>query len=218
MLAPLLRIETVADADLGPAPWAAVLLTSANGARAVASHPRHGELRALPVLAVGPGSADAARAAGFADVVSADGDGRDLARLAATRFAGARPPLLYLAGEDRARDLAASFRARPVGSHRRGLSGRPGGGVSAGGARRAGARPDRRRAAFFPPQRRQLPGLRPRPDRAGAGADTLLPVGAGRRAAALAGAAAVHVAAQPDEARLLALVTLVCKPDSNRLG
>ena len=54
MLAPLLRIEAVADADLGAPPWAAILLTSANGARAIAGHPRRGELLALPVLAVGP--------------------------------------------------------------------------------------------------------------------------------------------------------------------
>ena len=37
LLAPLLRIETVAGADLGPGAWAAVLLTSANGARALAA-------------------------------------------------------------------------------------------------------------------------------------------------------------------------------------
>jgi uroporphyrinogen-III synthase len=110
VLAPLLRIEAIAGADLGAPPFAAILLTSANGARAISAHPRHGELIALPVLAVGNSSADAARAAGFAIVESADGDGRDLARLAAKRFAGAgSPPLLYFAGEDRARDLAGEL-------------------------------------------------------------------------------------------------------------
>ena len=44
VLAPLLHIEAVADADLGAPPWAAILLTSANGARALADHPRRGEL------------------------------------------------------------------------------------------------------------------------------------------------------------------------------
>jgi len=43
VLAPLLHIEAVADADLGEPPWAAILLTSANGARAVAEHPRRAE-------------------------------------------------------------------------------------------------------------------------------------------------------------------------------
>jgi uroporphyrinogen-III synthase len=89
MLAPLLRIEVIADADLGAPPFAAILLTSANGARAASAHPRRSELIALPVLAVGSSSADAARMAGFANVESADGDGRGLARLAAKRFAGA---------------------------------------------------------------------------------------------------------------------------------
>jgi uroporphyrinogen-III synthase len=110
VLAPLLHIEAVADADLGAPgsalPWSAILITSANGARALAGHPRRGELLGLPVLAVGRSSAEAARAAGFADVASADGDAGDLARLAAGRFAGARSPLLYLAGEDRTGELA----------------------------------------------------------------------------------------------------------------
>jgi uroporphyrinogen-III synthase len=114
LLAPLLQIEPVADAELGAGPWAAVLLTSANGARAIASHPRRSELVRLPVLAVGPASAGAARAAGFVDVVSADGDGGDLTRLAARRFAGASQPLLYLAGADRAHDLAAELAAANV--------------------------------------------------------------------------------------------------------
>lgn len=106
LLAPLLHIEAVADADLGAPPWSGILITSANGARAVASHARRGELLALPVLAVGRSSAEAAHAAGFTDVVSADGDATDLARLAAERFAGSPPLLLYLAGEDRSGELA----------------------------------------------------------------------------------------------------------------
>src|SRR5882724_13653847 len=114
VLAPLFHIEAVAGADLGAPPWAAILLTSANGARAVADHPRRSELIALPVLAVGRSSADAARAAGFADVTSADGDVGDLARLAAARFAGSQSPLLYAAGEDRSGDLAGALSAKGI--------------------------------------------------------------------------------------------------------
>jgi uroporphyrinogen-III synthase len=109
LLAPLLRIESIASANLGALPWTAILLSSANAARAIASHPRIGELTALPVLAVGVQTAQAARAAGFTDVQSADGDAQDLIRAAATRFAGHRAPLLYLAGEERARDLAGNL-------------------------------------------------------------------------------------------------------------
>jgi uroporphyrinogen-III synthase len=109
VLAPLLRVEPVKNAPLGDGPWTAVLFTSANGARAIAEHDRRGELLRLPVLAVGQASAAAARDAGFFDVASADGDGGDLARLAAARFAGSGRPLLYLAGEERARDMDAEL-------------------------------------------------------------------------------------------------------------
>ena len=108
-LAPLLRVELMPDADLGTGPWSAVLITSANGARAIAAHKRRGELTALPVLAVGQASAAAARNAGFSDVASAGGDGGDLARLAAAKFAGGARPLLYLAGQERARDLGGEL-------------------------------------------------------------------------------------------------------------
>jgi len=114
MLAPMLRVEPVADADLGVGPWAGLLLTSANGARAIARHPRFVELAALPVLAVGAASAEAARAEGFAAVESADGDGGDLVRLTAARFSGSPLPLLYPAGEERARDLAGALAAHGI--------------------------------------------------------------------------------------------------------
>jgi uroporphyrinogen-III synthase len=108
--APILRIEPVA-ADLGAGPWAAVLITSVNAARAIASHPRHRELAGCLVLAVGRRSAAAARSAGFADVEAADGDVAALARLAAAHFrVGAR--LLYLAGEEIAGDLSGDLGRR----------------------------------------------------------------------------------------------------------
>jgi len=102
VLAPLFRVESVhAEFD---GPFDAVLMTSAHAARAIAAHPRAPELFSLPCLTVGDRSAEAARAAGFAHVESADGALADLVRLAAQRHAGCR--LLYLAGEDRAGDLA----------------------------------------------------------------------------------------------------------------
>jgi uroporphyrinogen-III synthase len=108
VLAPLLRIEPVHDVQIGAGPWAAILVTSANAASAIA---RIAQLRALPVFAVGRRSADAMRAAGFAAVTSADGNASDLARLVAERMP--RPGrLLYLAGEDRTADLAGDLGAR----------------------------------------------------------------------------------------------------------
>jgi uroporphyrinogen-III synthase len=105
--APLMRGETL-DVDCD-GPFAALLMTSGNAARAVVDHRRFAELRRLPVLAVGDRSAEVAREAGFADVTSAQGALDDLVRLAAARFADAR--LLYLAGEDRAGDLAMELAA-----------------------------------------------------------------------------------------------------------
>jgi uroporphyrinogen-III synthase len=110
MLAPLLHVAPDPDANLGPGPWAALLITSANAVRAITAHPRRAALKGLRVYAVGRRSAEAARDAGFADVVSADGDAADLARLvAADPPAAAGKPLLWLAGEERAADLAAAL-------------------------------------------------------------------------------------------------------------
>jgi uroporphyrinogen-III synthase len=108
IIAPLLRIEALPDAELGGGPWAAILVTSANAAFAIAKHPRGAELKNVPVLAVGKRSAQAMRAAGFADVIS---DGSDLARLAAARLKQG-VPLLYLAGADRSGDIAGDLAAQ----------------------------------------------------------------------------------------------------------
>ena len=116
MLAPLLGIEPEPAADLGRGPWGGVLMTSANAARAIVAHPRYGELAALPLFAVGQRSAEAARTAGFADVASADGDAAALARLVVARpdKPQVRLPFLYLAGEDRAADLAGALAAHGI--------------------------------------------------------------------------------------------------------
>jgi len=111
IIAPLLRIELLSDADLGAGPWAAILVTSANAVRAIADHPRRDELRDIAVFTVGAHSAQAMREAGFTNVTSADGNVTDLAALAGARI---DPParLLYLAGEERSGDLAGDLRAQ----------------------------------------------------------------------------------------------------------
>jgi uroporphyrinogen-III synthase len=109
--APLLRIEPAPEAQFDTGPWAAILITSANAASAVAAHARMTELLALPVFAVGRRSAGAMAAAGFADVTSADGNVSELVRLVGARLRPAAR-LLYLAGEDRSGNLAGDLRAR----------------------------------------------------------------------------------------------------------
>jgi uroporphyrinogen-III synthase len=105
----LLRLEFVADAELGHGPWSAVVVTSANALRAVEAHPRGAALLRLPLFAVGRRTAAAARAAGFLDVTAAGGDVQELATC--LRAWAGRDPLLYLAGEDRSSDLAGALAA-----------------------------------------------------------------------------------------------------------
>jgi uroporphyrinogen-III synthase len=104
LLAPLLELRPL-EIELPHGPFSAVAMTSANAARAIAEHPDRARLALLPAFTTGRGSAEAARAAGFAEVHSADGDRDDLARLVRARLAGTQLPLLYLAGEDRAGEL-----------------------------------------------------------------------------------------------------------------
>ena len=111
IIAPLLRIAVAANAEIGSGPWAAILITSANAANAIATHTAVTQFQTLPVFTVGQRSAQAMAAAGFADVSSADGGVTELAHLAASRV---KPgvSLLYLAGEDRSGDLAGDLGAR----------------------------------------------------------------------------------------------------------
>src|SRR5262245_53688472 len=104
LLAPVLRVQAVEDAEFGKGPWGAVAITSSNAARAIALHPRRQEIRNLPLFAVGHRTAEAAREAGFAQVESADGDVDALAKLIIDK-APDRRCLLYLAGQDRTGDL-----------------------------------------------------------------------------------------------------------------
>ncbi len=68
--------------------------------------------RALPLLAVGDASAARARAAGFARVLSADGDAEALAALAGAQCDPAGLPLLLAAGRGQSLALAAALRGR----------------------------------------------------------------------------------------------------------
>ena len=111
IIAPLLTIEILPDAQLGRGPWSAILVTSANAVRAIAGHKRADELHGIAVFTVGKHSARDMRAIGFRNVSSADGDVDHLAALvAASVETGAS--LLYLAGEERAGDLAGVLRAQ----------------------------------------------------------------------------------------------------------
>jgi len=112
LVVPLLSMQTI-EADFARR-YDAVLMTSANAARAIAAHRRADELKSLPVFTVGARSAEAAREAGFGDVTSADGALSELVSLVAARFSGRVGGLLYLAGEDRAGDLTGELGAQGI--------------------------------------------------------------------------------------------------------
>jgi uroporphyrinogen-III synthase len=112
LAAPLLAIAFT-GADVARKPYQAVLVTSANGARAIARHPERARIVTSDAIAVGPASAAAAREAGFARVEEAAGGDVDsvIAHVIATRNPDAGP-LLYASGEVTAGKLEEELGAR----------------------------------------------------------------------------------------------------------
>ncbi len=101
---PLLDIRRRTGVTIDLAGAQAVLFTSANGVAAFAAATPRRDIR---VLTVGPASGEAARAAGFADVMSADGDVGALAALVGRTLDPQAGAVLHAAGADLAGDLAA---------------------------------------------------------------------------------------------------------------
>lgn len=107
IVAPLLAVETLRDAHLGLEGVQAVLLTSANGARAFAEIAGR---TGLPALCPGEATARAAREAGFSNVRSAGGDAADLVELARLSLDPDDGAVLWAGGAEAARDVAAAMR------------------------------------------------------------------------------------------------------------
>ncbi len=114
--APMLRFEPVAFSVDADAHYGAVIVTSANALRAIANQPVAMSLYPLPLYAVGERTAEAARAAGFKNVISANGNASALRDLIGARGEAqalkTTQALLYLAGADLAHDLAGELGAR----------------------------------------------------------------------------------------------------------
>jgi uroporphyrinogen-III synthase len=116
LLAPMLRFEPVAFHDDADARYSAIIVTSANALRAIEAYLAASGLLTLPVFAVGERTAEAARHAGFRDVMVADGNVAALRELitASVRAKTLKKAstLLYLAGADLAGDLAGELGER----------------------------------------------------------------------------------------------------------
>jgi uroporphyrinogen-III synthase len=107
VLAPALAIVPRPASLPDPARLQAVLVTSGHALPALPD-----TFHALPLLAVGDGTAARARQAGFARVSSARGDAEALARLVLEACRPAGQPLLLASGEGQGKALAAWLRAR----------------------------------------------------------------------------------------------------------
>ena len=115
LLAPALKFEPVAFRDESKPNYGAVIVTSANALRAIASQLHDLGLLQLPLFAVGEHTAAAAREAGFSEVIVAGGDAVSLrdkvVRSAREKVLRKKDTLLYLAGADLSRDLGGELGA-----------------------------------------------------------------------------------------------------------
>jgi uroporphyrinogen-III synthase len=89
--------------------YRAVLITSANGARALADHPDRQRLAGAEAHAVGPASAAAMRAAGWTVVHQAQGDVAGLIAAVRAHLQPAEGPLLHVSGETVTGDLEGAL-------------------------------------------------------------------------------------------------------------
>ncbi|MBI5263881.1 MAG: uroporphyrinogen-III synthase [Bradyrhizobium sp.] len=115
LLAPVLKFEPVAFHDDDEMEYAAVIVTSASAVRAVAPQLKDSRLLSLTLFAVGERTASAAGDAGFAKVIVAGGDAAMLRDCVLDSVRSRKlkkgSTLLYLAGADLSRDLAAELGA-----------------------------------------------------------------------------------------------------------
>lgn len=106
VVSPLLEIVFHDEVVLPPGPFQALLITSANGARALARRGDVDALKSLRVFTVGQASAEAMLSAGFRWVESADSDVDSLAAAVSIELSPMAGALLHVAGSVVAGDLS----------------------------------------------------------------------------------------------------------------
>jgi len=99
IVAPVMEVRLHAGAPVDLSGMQAILATSANGVRALINRT---ERRDIPLYAVGPQTAEAAREAGFAQVHSADGDAKALIERIKAQLDPAHGKLFHAAGSESA--------------------------------------------------------------------------------------------------------------------
>ncbi len=110
LIEPLNRVEFGAMEELELDEAQALNATSRNALRGLAQSPHAAAARALPLYAVGPGTAATARALGFEAVLQGPKDANALVDYIADRAEVHGGPLIYLSGEVKAADLGGELR------------------------------------------------------------------------------------------------------------
>jgi uroporphyrinogen-III synthase len=108
VVAPIMEVQLLDGDPLTLDGVQATLSTSANGVRALA---RRTSRRDVPLFAVGPQTAETARTSGFINVVSADGDAAALAELIVQRLDPNHGSLFHAAGAETAGRLRQRLEA-----------------------------------------------------------------------------------------------------------
>jgi uroporphyrinogen-III synthase len=109
VLAPLLKIEFLPQADLPLGGAQALIATSRNALRALAQHPARDKALSLPLIVVGETTAEEAARQGLGEIIVGEGTAASLVPLIAKTFEPAKGPLLHLAGERLAFDLKGAL-------------------------------------------------------------------------------------------------------------
>jgi uroporphyrinogen-III synthase len=111
---PMLRIEPLPIAADALAGAAGIIVTSRNALRALAASPTLTPALNLPILTVGPGTAELARRLKFERVLAGEGSAAELVPMIAAAAGSIRGPLIHLAGETVAFDLETPLAAHGV--------------------------------------------------------------------------------------------------------
>ncbi len=113
LLSPLLNIAFTGE-PLDLEGVGALAVTSRNALRALAEHHDRKRALSLPIFAVGPGTAEEARAIGFRTCFEGAGTAGDLADLIISRKRDFQGIVLHLAGDRRAGDLEGRLNASDI--------------------------------------------------------------------------------------------------------
>ncbi|MGB7209694.1 MAG: uroporphyrinogen-III synthase, partial [Pyrinomonadaceae bacterium] len=108
---PLISIEPIDAGPLELAGVQALVATSRNAVRAVVGVANFSVARCLPLIVVGPGTADEAHRIGFARIAAGPAAASDLLEVVKASLDPTAGALLHLAGETVAFDLAAGLSA-----------------------------------------------------------------------------------------------------------